>query len=183
MTQSAMDRYPLVLRLLHWLMAICILGLIGLGIYMTPFESRSVAESDRLYYWHKSFGILVLLLLPLRLILRHSLRARLPQLPVGLPATERALAKGAKLALYVLMLAVPFIGWLHSSAYPFSSGVHFFVVDMPDLVAKSASLAATTVKIHRTLAYILLGVVVLHIAGAIKHRLFDRQNDVLPRMY
>ena len=81
------QRYPLFIRIIHWLMAIVIIGIGILGIYMAPFESRPEEVSEGLYFWHKSFGMLMLFLIVARIVQR--LRVRLPELPESLAPWER----------------------------------------------------------------------------------------------
>jgi cytochrome b561 len=82
--------------------------------------------------WHKWAGITVLALVAVRLLVR--VLKRPPELPAHMNGSERLLAHGGHLALYLLMFAVPLTGWLMSSAYGFPV-VLFKLVQLPDLVA------------------------------------------------
>lgn len=177
---SIPQKYPILVRFMHWIMALIIVGLIILGYYMTPYDMDNEHLSETLYYWHKSFGLLVLFLIFGRIIVR--LRSSIPEFPRGIAPYELKLAKLSHPLLYLLMLLVPLTGYLDSSAYPFSSGVHFFFFDMPDLVEKNEDLSKVMNLLHKIFAYSLLGVVVLHVAGALKHRFIDTENDVLNRI-
>ena len=78
------------------------------------------------------------------------------------------------------MLVVPVVGWLYSSAsgYPV---VYLKLWQLPDLVPKDTALAKGLVQVHGTLAWTLMGVVLLHAAGAFKHHFVDR-DATLRRM-
>jgi cytochrome b561 len=82
--------------------------------------------------------------------------------------------------LYVLLFAVQISGWLMSSAKGFKT-VLFGVLPLPDLIGKDKELGKILEVVHQSLNYILLALVVLHIAALIKHRFIDR-DDVLTRM-
>ena len=98
-----------------------------------------------------------------------------------MPAWQRAAAHATHWVLYALMLAVPFCGWLYSSAsgYPV---VYLKLWQLPDLVAKNAHLAGEhLVAAHAFLAWTLFYLVLLHAAAALKHHFFDR-DATLRRM-
>jgi len=105
-----------------------------------------------------------------------------PALPAVLTAIEVKLVKVVKAALYVLMLLVPFSGYVMSNAggYP----VKFFgLFTMPALFEKSKALGGFAHEAHEILAYLLLAAVAVHVAGAVKHRLKgNAEADLLKRM-
>jgi len=175
-------KYPVAMRVLHWLMAAIIIGMVGVGWTMVSMDDKVPAKFDLLYPWHKSFGMLVLILVTIRLVTR--LRSSIPPEPEQLAAWEKALAKAAHVTLYVLMIVVPCMGYSMSSTYTESDGVFFFGVNLPELLPKNDSWFKVFQALHRILAYTLLALIVLHVAGALKHRFFDRNRaaDVLPRM-
>ena len=103
-------KYPLSIRILHWLIAAIILGLMVLGYSMTPFDVDNPQFSEQLYFWHKSFGILVLILMCMRLVIR--MRSIVPDPPAGLPRHEVVASKVAHKLLYLLAFAVPVLGYI-----------------------------------------------------------------------
>ena len=172
------EKYPVSMRLMHWLMAICLLGMIASGWYMTGLDGDAPNKYD-LYPWHKSFGVLLLGLIVLRVIVR--LMSALPELPHTIAGHERLLAKTAHFLLYVLMLMVPLSGFIMSDIG--GHDIYFFGIPLPDLLDTHKPTAGTFHTIHTYIGYVLLGVVVVHIAGALKHRLMDSpENDVLKKM-
>lgn len=173
-------KYPISIRAIHWLSAALIIGLLILGIYMTPFDMSNIERSESLYFWHKSFGILAFLFVVIRVI--NKRRQTLPDLPKGMPKHEKLAAKFAHTALYLLMILVPILGYVQSSAYEFSSGVHFFGIDLPELIPNNKTIFEITNTLHKWASYAFIAVLAAHIAGAIKHRLFDKENDVLNRI-
>ena len=175
-------KYPLTMRILHWSMALIILGMVWAGWTMVSLNDRVPAKFDLFYPWHKSFGMLILILVLVRLATR--LRASTPPLPEGLAPWEARTAKIGHTALYVLMLVVPCMGYAMSSSFTQSDGVFFFGINLPELLPKNDARFAVFQALHRYLAYTLLILVILHVAGALKHRFLDkdRANDVLSRM-
>ena len=176
----SITKYPLSIRILHWTMALTILGLLVLGYVMTPFDEANPDYSHDLYFWHKSFGLLVLILFLIRLFIRT--RSTIPKLPETMRKVEKKAAKITQITLYGLMFTVPFLGALMSSTYEFSSGLHFFIMDLPDFTPKNEMIASVSNFLHRVLAYSLLAFVCVHVLGAIKHRFFDKENDVISRI-
>ena len=175
-------KYPLSIRVLHWAMATVILGMIWAGWTMVSLDDKVPAKFDTFYPWHKSFGMLILLLAMIRLAKR--LRSKIPPLPSTLAPWELRSAHIAHLAFYALMIAVPCMGYSMSSSYTQSDGVFFFGINLPELLPKNDDRFEVFRLLHRVLAYSLFGLIVIHIGAVLKHRLFDRNkaNDVLPRM-
>lgn len=175
------DKYPAALRILHWVRALLILGLIAAGWTMTVLDEAVAARFNLLYPWHKSFGVLVFLIVLAQLGIRAM--SRLPG-PAPLPAQEKLLSQAVHIAMYALLLVVPLMGYAMSSSYTESDGVFFFGVDLPELLPKNDDRFKVFQFLHKTLAYSLLALVTLHVAGALKHRYFDkdRRTDVLPRV-
>ncbi|WP_067515866.1 cytochrome b [Endozoicomonas ascidiicola] len=175
---SSSEKYTVPMRLMHWVASLMILALIGVGWYMTGLD-RSVSYKFDLYHWHKSFGVLVLFLFVARLVMRHL--SKVPELPATMPSHEKKLGSLIHVLLYLLMLAVPLSGYLMSSAG--GRDVPLFNLVMPSLMEKNEELAGVFHEIHVLIPYIMLGIIALHILGALKHRFFDKpEHDVLKRM-
>jgi cytochrome b561 len=166
-------RWPLLG--LHWLTLALIVGAFVIGIQLedlplSPFKLK-------LFSWHKWLGMTVLFLLPIRLLARatdgldHS---------AGLLPWEARASMLVHAALYLLMLIVPFLGWLASSASGFQV-VWFGVLPLPDLIGKNKVLAESLGEIHAGFVYTLVALVTLHAAAAIYHHRI-RHDDVLVRM-
>jgi len=179
--RPTIDKYPAALRILHWVRALLILGLIAAGWTMTALDDALTAKFDLLYPWHKSFGVLVFMIVLAQLAIRAI--SPLPE-PAPLPAQERLLSQAVHVAMYALLLIVPLMGYAMSSSYTDSDGVFFFGIHLPELLPKDDDRFRLFQLLHKTLAYSLLALVTLHVAGALKHRYVDndRRTDVLPRI-
>ncbi|MFT4240750.1 MAG: cytochrome b [Acidovorax sp.] len=175
------QRYTRTAMLLHWVLALALIGLLGMGLYMTglPFSPQRL----KLYNWHKWAGITLLTLSALRLLWRATHRP--PALPAAIqnamPAWQRAAHHGTHHLLYLLFFAVPLIGWAYSSAAGFPV-VFLGLWQLPDFVPASKELAEAIKPWHRITAYALAGLIVLHVAAALKHQFIDR-DGLLARMW
>ena len=162
--------------LLHWLVALLILGSFVVGTYMVDLDLSPLKL--KVYSWHKWIGVTVFLLVAVRLAWRVGLRAPAP--PMAMPAWQRRAAAISHVLLYLLMVVIPVSGWVMSSAGGFPV-VYFGVLQLPDLVAKNKELFELMKSVHYILNKTLLAVVLLHVAAALKHHYVDR-DDVLARM-
>lgn len=174
-------KYPVLMRLIHWLMAVIILTLLAVGFLMTGWWSTR-SFTGNLFFWHKSFGVLILILIIVRIGTRLYYRYQLPSMTM-LPAFERILANHVHYLLYLLMIIMPLSGYLMSSFHPKSPGVPLFFVYLPNWFEKNQELASYFATVHYYAAYCLVLLLFLHISGVIKHRLFDNaENDSLRKM-
>lgn len=169
-------RYTAPAIAFHWLLALALFGLFGMGLYMTGLSMSPTRL--KLYNWHKWAGVTVLALSFLRLAWRLTHR---PPADVAMPAWQARAAHAAHVALYVLFFAVPLAGWAYSSAAGFPV-VWFGVLPLPDLVAPNRELAEAIKPLHWILAYTMAAIVVVHVAGALKHQFVDR-DGLLRRMW
>ena len=168
--------YTAFAKTLHWLMAVMLFGLFGLGIYLADLPLSP--EKLQLYAWHKWAGVTVFLLVWVRLLWRISHRP--PPFPAQMTAAQQRAAHFGHLALYGFMLAIPLSGWLMSSAKGFQT-VWFGVLPLPDLIGKDRELGEILVLVHKSLAITLMTLVLGHIAMALKHQFKDR-DGTLSRM-
>ena len=160
---------------LHWLLALAILATFVLGLYM-----HELPDSPRrltLYDYHKWAGISILALSALRLVWRLSHRVP-PDVPM--PAWQARTAHTAHALLYLLFFAVPLSGWAYSSSAGFPVVV-FGLLPLPDLVSPDKALAETLKGVHQLFTLCLAMLVIVHVAGALKHQLIAR-DGLLARM-
>jgi cytochrome b561 len=174
--RNTSTQYGSVAQALHWLVVALLIGAYSLGFYM---EDLPVSPARvKLFAYHKWLGVTIFAVVALRLGWR--LWSPPPPLPATLPRWEMRAAEITHRLLYLLLFAVPLSGWLMSSAKGFQT-VLFGVLPLPDLLAKNPPLGAALEAVHKALNKILLGVVLLHIAAALKHHVVDR-DAVLARM-
>lgn len=173
--KNTANRFGLIAILLHWIMALLLIGLVAIGFYMTYIPIS--LEKLKYYGWHKEFGILALMLVIVRLSWR--LGNITPSLS-NLQTWERLLARAAHYGFYFFMFALPISGWLLTSAADLP--VSFFAwFTLPNLVSASEPNRLLFTEIHEWLAYGLIATFCLHVAGAMKHFIIDR-DDILQRI-
>jgi len=170
-------RWHWSLKVLHWVMAVLILMMIGLGWLMVTWRPN-IQMAFSLYQLHKSIGVLIFTFLIIRIVMR--IRYGAPPAPPGMPYIERFLASFVQTVLYGVMIAMPVTGWLMGSAAGFPTKP-FGLFVLPDFIARNEALEAILKTSHKALSFILVAALILHIAGAAKHHFWDR-DDVLRRM-
>jgi cytochrome b561 len=173
-----LDRYSTVSVILHWLIAALILfNLLG-GVLMEKLEGPAQTS---LFHIHKSTGLTILMLSLVRLGWR--LANPWPPLPSAMANWEKLLARAVHVGFYVLMIGIPLVGWATASAWgPASTGRFWGVIPWPDLpTPDSRELYETLGTLHAALALGFLGMLALHVAGALKHQ-FWSHDDELRRM-
>jgi cytochrome b561 len=168
--------YTAVARILHWLTALLVLGLIGLGLWMVglPIGLTKLYA----YAWHKWIGLTVLALSVLRLAWR--IYRPPPGLPGAITRWERAVAPWSHGMLLVLLLALPVSGWLMSSAGGVSV-VWFGLLPLPDLVPRDLALFERLRTLHHWLGWILMALLALHLLAVLRHDVL-RRDGIFRRM-
>ena len=163
------DRFTPLQRALHWLMAICILAMLFIGVGMV-----STVRPDylSLVSIHKPLGIVILVLALIRLVVRLAYGA--PPLPASMPEPMKFAARLSHLAFYLLMIGLPLIGWgmLSAADYP----VVVFGVRLPSILPHSNGLHTLLWNAHRALALCFFALIVLHLAAALLHALVRRDG-------
>ena len=163
-------RFTVLQRILHWLMAICILAMLFIGVGMV---STVMPKYLTLVSIHKPLGVAILVLALIRLVVRLIYGA--PPLPVDLPGPMKLGAHLSHYAFYALMIAMPLIGWgmLSAAAYPV---VLFGGVHLPAILPQSDSLHALLWNAHFFLAFAFFALILLHVAAALFHALIRRDG-------
>jgi cytochrome b561 len=180
MVTSSVTPYHPLARALHWALALLIVGNFALGIYMAdlPFSPARL----QYYSWHKWAGVLVLAFSAVRLLTRilKSPPALPPAIEAAMPGWQKLAHHATHIGLYALFFAVPLSGWAFSSAAGFPV-VLFGVLPLPDFVPVSEGLADALKEVHKIAALSMAGLVLLHVAGALKHHFVDR-DGLMTRM-
>ena len=160
----------------HWLLAALIPFQNGLGWYMLSIEDTP--GSAAYFALHVSLGLTATLLIALRLMWR--LRNRPAALPATLPAWQVKVASLTHLLLYVLLVLMPITGFLGASlsGEPFA----FFGIPLPSWTSGNDTLKAQFFTAHAIIVWALVALVSLHVLGALKHLLIDK-DSVFGRMW
>lgn len=167
-------------RLLHWAMALLIVGIWLLGRYMVSLPDSAMMVKFDYYQLHKSLGLTAFALGVLRLLWRSFNRT--PALPARMPGWERLAAHVSHVLLYVLILGIPLSGYLMASSSTLGIPTLYFKTwSVPHLLGPNAAAEAAFKWIHDQLGWLLVILLGLHVAAALKHHVIDR-DDVLRRM-
>jgi cytochrome b561 len=172
--KNTVNSYGWVSILLHWLMAVAIIGMFGLGLWM----------SDLSYYdaWyrkgpllHKSIGLLLFAALIFRMVWRMgNIR---PRDADGMAPWEIKTAHLTHIALYILLLLLMVAGYLISTADGRAIEV-FNWFEVPATLHGLPDQEDVAGEIHEILAWILIGLAGFHALAALKHHLIDRDNTL-----
>lgn len=164
-------------RLLHWGLGFVIIGMLGYGWWMNHIAARP----DRLFHRtiHADIGYVVLLLMVVRLIWRAMYPVPAP--PPESPVWERVAAKLSHLSLYAITIVVALLGWAHSGAHKPDYASWFGLFRVPQFTSENKANADFFEDWHIWTAYVLIGLVALHILAAIYH-VAMKDDDVVSRM-
>ncbi len=169
------NKYDPVALALHWLTALLVLALIGIG-YGRGFFPRETARA--MMDWHRMIGICVLAVVLFRLTWRTFIH-RAPALP-AMPGTMRMAAIGVHAMLYVMLLVMTLSGWAMTSARGRDVSL-LSIIPLPRLVAESKAMGHQFETIHVFSVYVLLTLISVHVAGAVYHQ-YIRRDGLMSRM-
>lgn len=174
------NSYGIIAKLFHNIMFVLILGMIFLGKYMHDLPSDTPEQMLYKMSWyndHKSFGILILVLVVFRLGWRMA--NPVPKAPDSMSKIEILSAHAMHMLLYIIMFVQPLFGWLMSSygGHP----VKFFGLELPALADKDKAMSEFFHEAHEVTAIILLLAFIVHAAAALFHYTF-RRDGVFERM-
>lgn len=178
--KNSADRWGPVSQLLHWVIVLLLLMLSTIGLLLD-----SLPVSPR-YFWvfdlHKSTGLTLLALVVLRIGWR--LYAGAPKPLPGTPSWQARAASVTHWLLYVLILAMPLSGWLYDSASGLRPLRWYGLVEVPKLSAPDEGLRELGHTAHEWLFWVLVALVIVHVAAAFYHHIFQRDatlQRMLPR--
>ena len=164
-------------KALHWIGALAILILLGHGWWMTHMTPRPERLAN--YAWHAALGYDFLVLLVLRLLWRWT--NAVPDLPSDTKAWERFAAHAGHVGLYVLMFVVAGTGWAVAVTARTPMTTDLLGLSFAPVITLERSTRNLIEGTHEVLAYLTAVLVLVHIAGALRHH-FVKKNDVLRRM-
>lgn len=175
--RNASDGYGLVSKVLHWVLALLILGLIWLGWvvvdmgYYSPWYNTAITA-------HETLGMLVLALAAFKLV--WMLYSPTPAPQGELRPWERGASKLVHWVLFLALFVIPVTGYLTSTSDGDAVGM-FDWFEVPAVVPVSTALRDWSIDVHFYGAYSILVIAILHAAAALKHQLVDH-HGTLKRM-
>lgn len=170
------ERYRPTIQILHWLIALTVIGLLIAGLLL-HYDLIPKSLHRPLAFLHMSFGLSVLVLMLARFVIRR--RAGVPPLPASVPPLTRAAAHATQMLFYVLLVAMPVFGILfveaHGRTVPF-----FGLFTFPVLVGKNREVQDIFAFLHFWGGITVIVLLLLHVGGAIRHEL--RGERIVRRM-
>ena len=166
-----MNKYSKGFVGLHWLIAIVVISMLSVSFFLEDLPKVIRPTAIML---HKSFGLSLLLLMVIRVI--WFMKAKRPSLPNTMPRWEVYLARSVQGALYLFVIAMALAGWLMSilsNHIPIWFGL--FPVSLPG-VPQNPIWAEWFFQAHQIIAWILIALICLHIMGALKHAIIDKDK-------
>jgi cytochrome b561 len=177
MNRNTTASWGSVARWFHWILGIAIIGMLAFGWWMNHIPARP----DRFFYRsiHADIGYLILLLMVLRLIWRGVNPT--PALPSDTPRWQRISASVSHWALYGVTIVVTLLGWAHSGARDPNYSSFFGLFKVPQFTSPDKAAAGFYEDWHIYIAYVLLALIVLHLAAVLWHH-FIKRDRVAARM-
>lgn len=186
-TSNTFSSYGSVTKTFHWSIALLILTALPLGLIATRMalaindpniisSDADIALTARLFSLHKTIGVTVFFLALARIL--WALSQTKPGLLNADHKPEAFAAEAVHWLLYGSLVLVPLSGWIHHAATEgFAPILWPFGQSLP-LVPKSASFAELMANLHWLFMITLVGALVLHIAGALKHHFVDHDGTL-----
>lgn len=171
-------RYRVPARLIHWIMALLVLGMIPVGFLMVR-DGLDRSFQNFLFITHKNVGVVLLILIFVRLIYRWRNPPVLT--PVALPKAQEMAAHATHIGLYALLLIMPLAGYVRVRAGGFPIEA-LDAMGIPALVPKSEALAEFAKAVHFYGSYAIAILVAMHIGAAAFHGLV-RRDGIFSRMW
>ena len=176
MRQLPVTSYTKTSKWLHWIVAVIVLLMLSGSFFLSDIAEHYQSMA---YMLHKSTGLTVLLLMLVRLT--WIIHTGKPALPSSVSMWERSLSRFVQFSLYVFLIAMPLCGWVMSVAAN-RVPVYFGLFKLPLYgIPVNKALSEFMAQSHTTIAWILIALITLHIAGSLKHYFIDKDN-VLNRM-
>lgn len=166
--------YDLISKLIHWSMAIILISLVVVGVYMHDMPDG--ADKWQMYGLHKSFGVIALFLIAVRIVWR--IKNPVAKM-VGISDGDYKKAKAIQGILYLLMLMIPVAGLVMSWSGGYSVAV--FGLELPSLIAENEALHDIAGETHELAAFAMIFFVLLHAGAALYHH-FIKKDDTLKRI-
>jgi cytochrome b561 len=169
-------RYTATAQLFHWVTALLVLVTIPAGLVMTELEPGPA--QNQLYILHKGIGATLILVVGLRLVWRLTHPA--PPLEPFIKPWEARLAHTVHWLLYATLLVMVTSGYVAT----ITGGFPIELLDalgVPPLLPENKPLSEVVFGVHHFGKNVLIGLLVLHIAGALRHAMI-KQDGIFARM-
>ena len=183
------NRFGRITRSIHWVMALLVIAMIPLGLRANHLahliasgatDTATLSQAQLLFSLHKTLGVGIFFLAFIRIV--WALKNPKPKPLQGHKPAEAFLASVVHWLLYASLFLVPLTGWIHHAATTGFAPIWWPFGQSLPLVPKNPSTAETFATLHILLQRLFAVLILLHVAGALKHHLFDK-DATLKRMW
>jgi cytochrome b561 len=173
---AAVPAYTVTARILHWATASLVLLMLPLGLVIA--NNWGGPLQDQLYDLHRSIGALIIPIILARVVYRWT-HPPAP-LPDDIPVLQQLAANATHWALYALLIAQPFVGWIGTSAYR-ATIVVFGLFELPPIWPEDRAFSDRVLFVHGLIGLTIALLLAAHIGAALHHH-FVRRDGILMRM-
>lgn len=174
MLKNSEKSYGWISIAIHWLMALAIFSMFGLGLYMVDLTYYDAWYKGSLDL-HKSMGLLLLALLIVRIFWRVI---TIQPTALAAPKWQQTLAHAMHHSLYLVMLLLMVSGYLISTAEGRGIAV-FDLLQIPALPWHIANQEDIAGEIHAILAWLLIALSAAHALAALKHHFINKDRTLI----
>lgn len=172
--KNSVERYGAVHKTLHWVIAIAVIMMLVMGWVMGDIPNGP--DKFWVYSLHKSLGITILALMVMRVVWK-LVNWDLPKALPTHATWEKRLASFVHWLFYGLLFVQPLSGWMLTGAA--NSTINWFgFFSVPNIVAPDQDLRRAMSELHDIIPLALTGIIFLHVAGAMKHAVIDRDRTL-----
>ncbi|MFN7054006.1 cytochrome b [Hyphomonas sp.] len=174
MTDHSQSVYGGVSRANHWIGALLFAGVLSVGFYLA-YSGIEGPDRRSLMGMHRATGTVLLLFALWRVIWR--LRQGFPSPLDGVPAWQVIFARITHWGLIACMLAMPLSGVFMMSLLG-GRGIDIYGLFTIPPILEIEGIRPIGRQVHGIVAFTFVGLIGLHILGALKHLLIDRDGTV-----
>jgi cytochrome b561 len=158
---------------LHWFIALAVISQLTVGLIFANLPEND-PRAGTFFGVHTTLGLVILLGMLARFAWRQA--NPVPALPDTLKPGEKKIALANHWAFYALIIGMPIGGYLMVNAHGFA--VPFFGIELPKLLPKNESVAEAFFYLHAGGAFLLMALILLHVAAALRHEFLLRDNTL-----
>ena len=163
-------KYSTISKIFHWLIFIIVTLMLSGSFFLDDVPENYQGTA---YMLHKSFGLIVLFLMLVRMF--WIMYSGKPALPSTVSRWDKILSRIVQYSLYIFLIAQAMSGWVLSVAADKVPSI-FGLYKVPLPIQPNKILASLMDNTHKVIPWILIGLIVLHTAGALKHHFIDKDN-------
>ncbi len=168
--------YSTLSKIIHWLTAIIVIGIIPGGIAMSELDEGPL--QNLLFDLHRSFGVAVFFLALCRVLVRRLYGVPAPY--EGLTRFERIASTAAHHTLLALLFVMPLLGWMMMSTYRAEVSV-FGLFILPNILPENRAVYDVLAEIHGAGGMLMAAIIIIHAGAGLMHH-YVRRDGVLQRM-